>query len=148
VKKRILFISLAVVLALSVGLIGCGGGDGDGEPEAPEWILIGDTVSYTGPYAIFGGVASWGTEAAIEDINAEGGIYVEEYGKKIPVKWITVDCESDVNKVATLTENLILTEGVHFLGGHFEVPPMRAGTAMIAQQYGIPAVFGVGTYEP
>jgi branched-chain amino acid transport system substrate-binding protein len=149
--KRILFILLAVVLALSVGLIGCAGEqeeEEEEEEEAPEYILIGDTVSYTGPYAIFGGVASWGTEAAVEDINAEGGIYVAEYGKKIPVQWITVDCESDVNKVVTLTEDLILNDEVHFLGGHFEVPPMRAGTAMMAQKYEIPAVFGVGTYEP
>jgi branched-chain amino acid transport system substrate-binding protein len=148
--KRIFFILLAVMLALSVGLIGCAGEqeEEEEEEEAPEYILIGDTVSYTGPYAIFGGVASWGTEAAVEDINAEGGIYVAEYGKKIPVQWITVDCESDVNKVATLTEDLILNNKVHFLGGHFEVPPMRAGTAMMAQEYKIPAVFGVGTYEP
>lgn len=146
--KRIFFILLAVVLALSVGLIGCAGEqEEEEEEEAPEYILIGDTVSYTGAYAVFGGVASWGTEAAVEDINAEGGIYVEEFGKKIPVKWITVDCESDVNKVAPLTEDLILTEGVHFIGGHFEVPPMRQGTAMTAQEYEIPAVFGVGPYE-
>ena len=145
-KKKILLISLAVVLALSVDLIGCAGEEEE-EEEAPAYILIGDTVSYTGPYAVFGGVASWGTEAAVKDINAEGGIYVEEYGKKIPVKWITVDCESDPTKVATLTENLILNVEVHFLGGHFEVPTMRQGTAQMAQEYGIPAVFGVGTYE-
>jgi len=64
-------------------------------PDIPKEILIGDTVSYTGPYAVFGGVSSFGTEAAVEDINKKGGIYVKEYDARIPVRWITRDCESD-----------------------------------------------------
>ncbi len=155
--KKLFLIPLLIALIALPALVACEGeGDGNGEvngngdegPVAPEYILIGDTVSYTGPYAVFGGVASWGTEAAVEDINAQGGIYVEEYGKKIPVKWITVDCESDPLKVAPLLENLILNEGIHFIGGHFEVPAMSQGRAMMAQKYGIPAVFGIGPYEP
>jgi branched-chain amino acid transport system substrate-binding protein len=116
-------------------------------PEIPKEILIGDTVSYTGPYAVFGGVSSFGTEAAVEDINKKGGIYVKEYDTRIPVRWITRDCESDPLKVGPLTEDLILNDKVHFLGGHFEVPTLRQGTAMMAEKYKIPAVFGVGTYE-
>jgi branched-chain amino acid transport system substrate-binding protein len=142
--KRLFIIPLIVTLMALPLLVACPAGEG---VEIPDEILIGDTVSYTGPYAVFGGVASWGTEAAIKDINAQGGIYVEEYGTRIPVRWITVDCESDPLKVATLTEDLILNEGVHFIGGHFEVPTLRQGTAMMAQKYGVPAVFGVGTYE-
>jgi branched-chain amino acid transport system substrate-binding protein len=116
-------------------------------PDIPKEILIGDTVSYTGPYAVFGGLSSFGTEAAIEDINKLGGVYVKEYDTRIPVKWITRDCESDPLKVAPLTEELILNDKVHLLGGHFEVPTLRQGTAMMADKYKIPAVFGVGTYE-
>jgi branched-chain amino acid transport system substrate-binding protein len=144
VKKLFLIPLIVTLMALTVALVACPSPAG---PEAPEEILIGDTVSYTGPYAVFGGVASWGTEAAFEDINAQGGIYVEEYGATIPVRWITRDCESDPLKVAPLTEDLILNENVDFLGGHFEVPTLRQGTAMVADEYQIPAVFGVGTYE-
>ncbi|MCK4368256.1 MAG: ABC transporter substrate-binding protein [Dehalococcoidales bacterium] len=142
--KRLFLIPLMIVLMVLPLLAACEAEEG---PEIPAEILIGDTVSYTGPYAVFGGVASFGTEAAIEDINAQGGIYVEEYGTRIPVRWITRDCESDPLKVAPLTEDLILNEHVHFIGGHFEVPTMRQGTAMMAEKYEIPAVFGVGTYE-
>lgn len=116
--------------------------------KMPKEIRIGDTVSYTGPYAIFGGLSSFGTKAAIEDINKQGGIYVKKYGKKLPIKWITRDCQSDPLKVAPLTEDLILRDKVHLLGGHFEVPGIRQGTAMIADKYKIPAVFGIGPYEP
>jgi branched-chain amino acid transport system substrate-binding protein len=142
--KRLLLIPLLMALLVVPAMVACEGEEG---PEAPAEIVIGDTVSYTGPYAVFGGVASWGTEAAFEDINALGGVYVEEYGTKVPVRWVVVDCESDPLKVAPLTENLILNEEVDLLGGHFEVPAMRQGTAMMAQEYEIPAIFGVGPYE-
>ena len=116
------------------------------DKEIPTEIRIGDTISYTGPYASFG-LCSFGTEAAIEDINKLGGIYIKEAGKKLPVRFITVDTQSDMLKVAPLTEHLILREKVHAIGGHLEVPPMRQGTAMMADKHKIPAVVGVGPLE-
>jgi branched-chain amino acid transport system substrate-binding protein len=142
------FMAKSLFIVLVGALVICGGVTSALSKKIPKEILIGDTVSYTGPYAIFGGISSFGTEAAIADINKQGGIYVKEYGKKLPVKWITRDCQSDTLKVAPLTQELILKDKVHFLGGHFEVPPMRQGTAMMADKYKVPAVFGVGTYEP
>ena len=147
-KRKKAFMVKSLFIVLVGALIICGGVTSALSAKIPKEILIGDTVSYTGPYAIFGGLSSFGTEAAIADINKQGGIYVKEYGKKLPVKWITRDCQSDTLKVAPLTQELILKDKVHFLGGHFEVPPMRQGTAMMADKYKIPAVFGVGTYEP
>lgn len=150
---RVYFIPLLVCFMIIATLLaGCSeatkeAGTTTPAKQVPKEILIGDTVSYTGPYAVFGGISSFGTEAAVEDINKQGGIYVKEYDAKIPVRWITRDCESDPNKVAPLTEDLILNDKVNFLGGHFEVPTLRQGTAMVAEKYGIPAVFGVGTYE-
>jgi len=115
-------------------------------PEIPTEIRIGDAVSYTGMYAGFG-FNKFGVGAAVEDINKQGGIYVEEYGKKLPVRWITVDCESDLLKMAPLTEDLILREKIHFIGCGLEVPTMRQGTADMADKYKIPAVYGVGPFE-
>jgi len=54
VKKRILFISLAVVLALSVGLIGCAGEQEEEEEEGPTEVLLGATLPETGMFAGFG----------------------------------------------------------------------------------------------
>jgi hypothetical protein len=48
--KKVLFISLAVVLALSVGLIGCDGGNGG--PTPSDKIVIGASRSITGPLAV------------------------------------------------------------------------------------------------
>jgi branched-chain amino acid transport system substrate-binding protein len=50
--KKILFISLAVVLALSFGLIGCEGeGEGEVGPTPSDTIVLAASVSETGPLA-------------------------------------------------------------------------------------------------
>lgn len=145
--KKILFISLAVVLALSVGLIGCDG-DGDGEPEAPDYIRIG-TITYTeGMYAGFGGAGIWGTEAAIDDINALGGVYVEEYGTEIPLQLYKRESLSDETVVAGHTEYLIDTNQVDAIVIPCIPPPMVAPMVPIAEAAGIPLVAFPAPYEP
>src|SRR4030043_1876763 len=74
------------------------------EKKIPKEIRIGDTLSMTGPLASFG-FTRFGTEAAIEDINKQGGVFVKKYGKKLPIKWITRDTQSDMLKVGPLTED-------------------------------------------
>jgi len=140
--KRFLLLPLLIIL---VGALIFGGCAKPG-PGIPKEIRIGDIVSYTGMYAGFG-YNKWGVQAAFEDMNKEGGIYVKEYGAKIPVKWITVDCQSDILKSAPLTEDLILREKIQFIGPGLEVPTMRQGTATMADKYKIPAVYGVGPFE-
>ena len=51
----------------------------------------------------------------VEDVNADGGLFVAEYDKKIPVEIIRYDDTSDVGTVVQLTEKLILEDEVHFL---------------------------------
>ena len=121
-KEAKVFLLMPLCIAIAGAVILWGGATPALSEKIPDEIRIGDTVSFTGPYAIFGGVSSFGTKAAIEDINQQGGIFVKKYGKKLPVKWITRDCQSDPLKVAPFTEDLILREKVHLLGGHFEVP--------------------------
>ena len=73
-KSRILFIALAVVLALSVGLIGC---DGGGDIES-DTIVIGMSRSTTGPGAIIHSSAFGAVYPAyIAKVNLAGGIDVD-----------------------------------------------------------------------
>jgi len=147
VKNRILFISLAVVLALSVGLIGCDG-DGDEEPEAPDYIRIG-TITYTeGMYAGFGGAGIWGTEAAIDDINALGGVYVEEYDTQIELQLYKRESLSDETVVAGHTEYLIDTNQVDAIVIPCIPPPMVAPMVPVVEDAGIPLVAFPAPYEP
>lgn len=140
---RLLLIPLAVVLLLAFGSQSalC-----QSSGSAPKEILIGDVGSFTGPYAAFGqGV--FGVKAAIADINKQGGVFVKKYGKKIPVRLITRDTQSDMLKGAPLAEDLILREKINFLAEHLEPPHMRQGAATMAEKYKIPYVTGVGPFE-
>jgi len=65
-----------------------------------------------------------------ETVNAEGGIYVKEYDKKIPVEIIRYDDKSDVGTTVKLTEKLLLDDKVHFIlppwgtASHFAIAPV------------------------
>ena len=69
--------------------------------KAPKAILIGTPAPMTGMFAGFGEGCVFGMKAAVEDINKLGGVYLKEYGKKLPVKLIVRDVESDPMKTAS-----------------------------------------------
>jgi len=148
VKKRILFIALAVVLALSVGIIGCNGQQEEEEEEVPEAILVGVPAPQSGMYAGFGVGGVWGMQAAVDDINALGGVYVEEYDTNLDIELIVVNTESDESKAGTLAESLILSDKVNFLAYGDQPPPMNAPIATKAEEYEIPYICTTGPAEP
>ena len=132
--KRILFISLAVVLALSVGLIGCGG-EQEEEEEAPEYIEILAVRSVSGPLSVYEETAMgpiykyW--RHVVNDV--EGGIYVEEYAKKIPVHIETKDDGSDMETMTTLLESNLATGDYPFVIGPCCTPFLQAAGAICSQ---------------
>jgi branched-chain amino acid transport system substrate-binding protein len=54
-------------------------------------------------------------EIWLEEVNAKGGIYVKEYGKKLPVEIIKYDNKSDVGTMTKLLEKVILEDKVDFI---------------------------------
>jgi branched-chain amino acid transport system substrate-binding protein len=110
---------LCIILLLIALFTSC-----ESKPEK-ESIVIGASRSLTGPIAIFEQVAfgpiykMW-----VEEVNADGGIYVEEYGKKLPIELIVYDDESDIDKMVRNIEKLITEDEVDLL-----LPP--AGTSAL-----------------
>ena len=51
----------------------------------------------------------------VDEVNADGGIYVEEYGKKLPIRVILYDDTSDMDTMLRLTERLITEDKVDLL---------------------------------
>ena len=51
----------------------------------------------------------------IEDYNEKGGLYVPEYGKRLPIEFIEYDDESSIEKMLSLTEKLITEDKVDLL---------------------------------
>ena len=147
-KKRIFFILLALVLAVSISLIGCGGGEQEEEEEEeiPEEILIGCPAAVTGAASSFGEGGVFGYQAAVDDINELGGIYIEEYDARIPVRLVVRDNESNPLNAADLAEELILTDDVDFL---VNVGPLdfNVFVAPKAEQYEVVHMCGPGPLE-
>lgn len=149
-----LFFLLTVMLISVILLAGCGGTEnGAADPGAPGQdgpaeILIGVNAPLTGMHAGFGEGNVYGKIAAVEDINALGGIYVAEFDRQIPVRLIIVDNESDASKAMTLEENLITQDGVHVLSPPNQPIDLAIPQAIVAERYGTPRVSGGTPNEP
>lgn len=82
-------------------------------------IRIGVINSVSGKESSTGKEIRWAYELAASDINKTGGIFIREYGKKIPVRLMIADDESDSAIAAKSTETLIVKEKVDLiLGAH------------------------------
>jgi hypothetical protein len=89
-KNRILFISLALVLALSLSLVGCGT-TGPTIPEEPTSLVIGTARDTDESLAIFEWMAAGPVmRAFVADTNAAGGVHLKQYDTE------TVDCYVDL----------------------------------------------------
>jgi len=103
---------------------------------AKDTIRIGQAVSLSGPNAIIHAPGALPPQTLwVEEVNARGGIYVKEYGKKLPIEWIQYDDKSDHGTMVRLIEKLILEDKVDFL-----LPPCSTSylfaAAPIANKYG------------
>jgi branched-chain amino acid transport system substrate-binding protein len=88
----------------------------DETPTAPEKIIIGNPIALSGQNAqgaMLTQVPSY--DLWVEDVNADGGIYVEEYDTKIPVEILRYDDTSDIGTSVQLLERLILEDEVNFI---------------------------------
>jgi branched-chain amino acid transport system substrate-binding protein len=84
------------------------------EKEKTE-ILIGTHLPISGAESAVGTEQRWAYERAVEDINKAGGIYVKQYGRKLPVRLVMMDDESDPRKSAEVVEQLIKQTKVDLL---------------------------------
>jgi branched-chain amino acid transport system substrate-binding protein len=106
-------------------------------PEPPkESIVIGASRPLTGDWAPVGTTALDPLmEMWQEEVNADGGIYVAEYGRKLPVEFIIYDNGSDIATMEAQTEKLIVEDEVDILlsscGGN-----MIAAQAPITNEHG------------
>jgi branched-chain amino acid transport system substrate-binding protein len=152
VNKKLLLIPLALLLALSLVAIGCPSTPTTTPPTTTpptttpptttppptkDSIVIGASRPLSGPNAAIGD-AALGPLMQLwqQEVNAEGGIYVEEYGKKLPVEYIIYDDATDVGTMVRLTEKLIVEDKVDILFS-------SCGTAFISAQAPIANKYGM-----
>src|ERR1700749_1147190 len=83
--------------------------------DAPAEIKIGTLYASSGRYAsismpVFNGLKLWA-----EQKNAEGGVYVKAFDKKIPVKLVAYDDQSNTATASTLYNQLVTQDKVDLL---------------------------------
>jgi branched-chain amino acid transport system substrate-binding protein len=106
-------------------------------PPAPEYIEVGASIPLTGKFGSLGSQVKVGYEYAIADINAAGGVYVAEYGTKIPLRLTSYDDESDPTKAVSNLEKVFSEQQVvAYLGG--AASGMHAATTAIAEKNKVP----------
>jgi branched-chain amino acid transport system substrate-binding protein len=82
-------------------------------------IVIGTPLPMTGILSMEANEQKWAYDQAIKDVNAKGGIFVKQYNKKLPVRLIVADAESDPGKAAAALERLVKVNKVDLLLSSF-----------------------------
>jgi branched-chain amino acid transport system substrate-binding protein len=82
---------------------------------APAEIKIGTLYASSGPFAaismpVYSGLKFW-----VDQKNAEGGVFVKPFNKKIPIKLVAFDDQSNPATAATLYNQLITQDKVDLL---------------------------------
>jgi branched-chain amino acid transport system substrate-binding protein len=110
------------------------------QPAAPKTIKIGILISFTGPDGMVGKPAKDGYELAVEKINKNGGVYVKEYGKKIPLELLIMDMETDPEKAVARAEALNQQGAVIVCG-----TTLMSATSDIFEKNKLPAITSLVT---
>ncbi len=128
---RTRFLVLCLVLFM-LAVAGC-----QPQVQAPESIEVGAVIPLTGAFAGGGAQVERGYQMAVEDINADGGIFVEEFNATIPIELHVMDDESDPNNTVSHLEALNSDqEVVAYLGGFGS--SLHAAAAAIAEKNEVP----------
>jgi branched-chain amino acid transport system substrate-binding protein len=80
-----------------------------------DHILVGRPIPVSGPMAGFHESTPWLVDKAVAEINKDGGIYIKEFGKKLPIKVSIQNTESDPGKAAELASKLILKDKIDIM---------------------------------
>ena len=105
------------------------GAEATGGAPSGDPIVVGSTLSLTGPLSATGIIHQIAGEQFVERLNQQGGLL----GR--PVEWLVLDDESDQASVATLYERLISQEGVDLIIGPYATPLIVSAMA-VAERHG------------
>jgi branched-chain amino acid transport system substrate-binding protein len=115
---------------------------------APSEIKIGTLYASSGNYAGVSTAMHSGLKIWIDQKNAEGGVFVKPFNKKIPIRLIAYDDQSNTATAATLYNQLITQDKVDILAADFgsvltsvAVPIARDHQMLLIDQTGSGAAF-------
>jgi branched-chain amino acid transport system substrate-binding protein len=83
--------------------------------EAPSEIKIGTLYASSGRYASISMPVHSGLKLWVDQKNADGGVYVKAFDKKLPIKLVAYDDQSNTATASTLYNQLITQDKVDLL---------------------------------
>jgi branched-chain amino acid transport system substrate-binding protein len=104
-----------------------------------EELRIGVVASLTGPASTTGKDIWQSAVIAADEINSDGGVYIKDLGKKVPVKVIAGDDESTREGGQKAVTRLITEEKVDALVGGFSSAVVSAHESVVSE-HGVPYV--------
>jgi len=119
---------------LAICITACGG---SGAGSGPQTIVIGASLPLTGSLASIGTILKAGYQAAVDDVNAAGGLDVQ--GAKVKVKFVTLDNASDPDKASDQANTLYLQDNAVGLLGPF-TPPLTIPISNVAERLKHPLI--------
>jgi len=83
--------------------------------DAPSEIKIGTLYASSGRYASISMPVHYGLKLWVDQKNADGGVFVKAFNKKLPIKLIAYDDQSNTATASTLYNQLITQDKVDLL---------------------------------
>jgi branched-chain amino acid transport system substrate-binding protein len=107
--------------------------------DVPDAIRVGATVSVSGKFSTEVGPFQRLLKAWVEEVNRRGGIYLQKYGRKLPLKLITYDDRSEAATARRYYERLVAVDGAHLMFGPYSSPLTFAASAA-SEQHQVPFI--------
>jgi len=157
--RRLILIgaALVVLVLVAVSLAACGGGTTTTTAAAPtdttaaptdttaaptdttaaagDDIIVGAINSMTGSNVLTGQEEKWAQEKAVADINAKGGVKLND-GKMHKIVLKFADDKSDPTAGAAAMEQLIKVDGIKLVLSS-NITPVNQAAAQVAEKYGV-----------
>jgi branched-chain amino acid transport system substrate-binding protein len=111
---------------------------------SPDAIKIGVVASMSGPASTTGKDIWQSAELAAQEINADGGVYVKELNKKIPISLVQGDDESTREGGIKAVSKLITQDNVDLLVGGYSSAVVSAHQSIVADNK-IPYIISGGS---
>lgn len=127
---RFFIVIFALVLVLSTGEVFA-------QKRSPKQILFGATVCMTGHFAPEVRTFKRLMDTWTQMVNEKGGIYVKEYSKRIPIKFIVYDDKSDESTAKRFYERLATVDKVDLMFGPY-ASPLTFASSTAAENNKIP----------
>lgn len=102
-------------------------------------IVIGTTIAETGPFATLTGGWRKMTDVFVDEVNKDGGVMVRDCGKKLPLKFVVYDDQSNPATATSLHERMATVDNVDFFAG-VDWSSVAIPVTTVAEKHKIPLV--------